>query len=213
MGAMRRDGSLPARTGSPWRPSQMLLWPANRSRILGAKHGDGRAGLATLVGEDDRECRGPSRPSPGSRPREGRRGPAASGGDPIPIREVGPGGRHHGQVDPISIVVPDLAIDHVGADGEADPSPGRGDDQRRSAGVESKPSPRRPGCACDRRGHRRRACKTPGNRKDAAPRVRRTPPRSPIRHCRLRWRRCESVGPSRPSRCKDHSPGRGCSRC
>ena len=33
MGAMRRDGSLPARTGSPCRPSQMLLWPANRSRI------------------------------------------------------------------------------------------------------------------------------------------------------------------------------------
>ena len=40
-----------------------------------------------------------------------------------------------------AIAVPDIAINHVGTDGQADPTPGGGDDQRGSPGQEAQPLP------------------------------------------------------------------------
>ena len=85
--------------------------------------GIGRPRLAALVGEDDGNAQ-----VDGHLRRDRARERADVAQQPVPparvaIGEVGPGGRDHGQVDPVAIVVPDLAVDHVGADREADAAP------------------------------------------------------------------------------------------
>ena len=59
----------------------------------------------------------------------------------FPIREIGPRRRHHRHVDLAAIITPDLAVNHVGADGKADSSPRSLHNQRRSPGMEPEPLP------------------------------------------------------------------------
>ena len=99
-----------------------------------AEHRDRRAGRAALIDADDRNAQVPR-----DLDRDlGRQGAEVTEqpvlASAVATGEVGPGGRDHPQVDLAAIVVPDIAINHVGADGQADPTPRRGDDQRGSPG-------------------------------------------------------------------------------
>ena len=153
--------SAPAWTGGAWRPSQTLLPPAKRSAIGRPRPGMIVSGRAALVGEDHRDAEVTRDPA-GDRPREGAdlaEQPVLAAG--LAVGEVRPGGRHDRQVDPASITVPDSAIDHVGADREADPPPGGRDHQGVAARPGTGTAPRRRGSASGRRAPRRRAGRRP----------------------------------------------------
>ena len=107
----------------------------------GAEDRDRGLGLATLVGEDHRNSQVEGDLAGD---RVGERADVPQ--QPVPpaglaAGEVGPGGRDNRQVDPPAIVVPDPAVDHVGADGEADSPERGGHDQGRSAGMKAEPLP------------------------------------------------------------------------
>ncbi len=97
----------------------------------------------------------------------------------VAIGEIGPGRRDHGQVDPSRDNRSRPCDRSCRRRSRSRPGP-RG--LRRSSAIGqggTETVPRTPGCACDRSGRRRRACRRPGNRRDAAPRARRIPRRSP----------------------------------
>src|SRR5262245_8294637 len=107
----------------------------------GTQDGNGGLGLTALVGEDDGYSQVHGNLA-GNGTGEGTNVPE----QPVPaaglsIGEVGPCRRDHGKVDLVAIIVPDSAIDHVGADGQADPTERCRDDQGITAGVESKSLP------------------------------------------------------------------------
>src|SRR5271168_2067163 len=56
-------------------------------------------------------------------------------------RKVGPRGRDYREVDRPAILLPDVAINHVGADGQTDTAPRCGYHQRCSTRSETEPFP------------------------------------------------------------------------
>ena len=131
-------GPAPAITGEAERPSQMLLWPANRSAICMARIRPSTGIVVRVVPVWFAKMTGTSRSRATSVGIVGRHGPHVTE-QTVPAaamtaREFGPGGRDHRQVDPAAVVVPDPAVHHVGTDRQADPAPRRLDHQRRPAG-------------------------------------------------------------------------------
>jgi len=82
-------------------------------------------GLATLVGEDHGNSQVQCNLA-GNCPRKWPNVPEQPVFLPgVAIGEVGPGRRDDGDIDPVAIVTPDLAIDHIRADSQADSTPAR----------------------------------------------------------------------------------------
>ena len=138
-------GPTPAMTG--WSMSPVADAAATGEPIVNllgqpqAEYRDRRAGRAALIDTDDRNAQVPC-----DLDRDlGRQGAEATEqpvlASAVATGEVGPGGRDHPQVDPAAIAVPDIAINHVGTDGQADPAPRCGDNERGSPGVEAEPLP------------------------------------------------------------------------
>ena len=106
-----------------------------------AEQRDRRAGRAALIDTDDRNVQVPCdfEWDHGRQGAEVTEQPVLASA--VATGEVGPGGRDHPQVDLAAITVPDIAMNHVGTDGQADPTPRCGDNQRRSPRVEAETLP------------------------------------------------------------------------
>ena len=201
------------------RPSAAPCRPSADAAAAGEAVGDDLAGArgrssgrAALVGEDHRDAQ-VRRHLARDRRRSGPTWPNSQCFRPgLPVGEVGPGGGDDRQVDPAAVAVPDPPIDHVGADGQADPAPPGRHDQRLAAGLEPRTAPRRRGSACGRRPGRPRACRRPGRRRGGWPSPRRTRRRStsPMTGSA---REVASASGRRGARPAGRSRGSGRSRC
>ncbi len=106
-----------------------------------AEYRDRRAGRAALIDADDRYVqilRDLDRDLGRQRAEATEQPMLASA---VATGELGPRGGDHTQVDPAAIAIPDIAVDHVGTDSQADPAPRCRDNHRGAAGAKAEPLP------------------------------------------------------------------------